>query len=156
MTLITLARPTRTTPLTTHDLARIVRRIAVEPRPWRPLLADRLRQVWLPAPPGVRAWLATWPADAPGADPGDDATVRARARGGASPPDPARVRDGAGAAAFAVVHGTLLETRSDVVLGVWTTTLAAPAVRVVEPGVIHELRNDGTRPAFTIHAQAVA
>jgi hypothetical protein len=134
MTLITLTRPTRATPpLTTHDLARIVRRIAVEPRSWRPLLTDRPRQVRLPAPPGVRAWLATWPAGDPGARPGG----------------------GAGAAAFAVVHGTLLETRSDAVLGVWTTTLAAPAVRVVEPGVIHELRTDGTRAAFTIHAQAL-
>ncbi len=134
MTLLAVAHPSRTAPLSTHDLARIVRRVAGEPQIWRPPLLARSGRtsVPLPASPGVDAWLVVWPGHQAGQDPG----------AGAAP------------AAFAVVHGTLTETRWDDVLGVWATTLKAPAVRVVEAGVIHRLHNEQTRPAVTIHAQA--
>ncbi|GAB3679792.1 cysteine dioxygenase [Angustibacter aerolatus] len=120
---------------TTHDLALLVRRIASEPRLWRPHVRfTAAERFWtrLGSPQGVDVWLLTW-----------------------LPSQQTDLHDhGDSSAAFAVVQGALTEVRADEVLGVWSTRLDAPAVRVVEPGVVHDVRNDLTAPAVSIHAYA--
>ncbi len=134
MTLIATPRPAAQQELTTHDLALVVRRIASQPRLWRPKIAFTQDGYGtrLPAPAGADVWLLTW-LPSQGTDLHDH---------------------GEAAAAFAVVEGALTEVRADDVLGVWSTTLQAPAVRVVEPGTVHDVRNDLSRPAVSIHAYA--
>lgn len=132
-----IERPDHTTSsptiLGTHDLAVLVRRIASHPRSWRPLVRfTAVDRYWvrLDAPDGVDVWLLTWL--------------------------PSQVTDlhdhGDSAAAFVVVDGGLTEVRADPVLGTWSTTLHAPAVRVIEPGLVHDVRNDLLTPAVSIHA----
>lgn len=134
MTLVATSRPASQQQLTAHDLAVVVRRVASQPQLWRPRIRFTQERYWarLPAPAGVDVWLLTW-LPSQGTDLHDH---------------------GDAAAAFAVVEGALTEVRSDDVLGVWTTTLQAPAVRVLEPGIVHDVRNDLTRPAVSIHAYA--
>ncbi|HEX8496382.1 MAG TPA: hypothetical protein VF661_04230 [Actinomycetales bacterium] len=119
-------------PLTTADLAVVVRRVAGEPRLWRPAVRVDGSATWtrLSGPAGVQVWMRTW--------------LRAQGTG---------LHDHAEAAsAFAVVLGTVVETRVDPVLGTWSTPLDAPAVRVLVPGTVHDVRNDAAAPAVTIHA----
>jgi hypothetical protein len=137
MTLIA-TRPTRTAPdgqrlLTTHELALVVRRVASEPSRWRPhVRRSAEHEITLSGPAGVQVVLRNW-----------------------LPSQAAPLQDdGESASAFAVVEGALTEVRDDDVLGVWSTPLQAPAVRVVERGVVYALRNDLTRPAVSIHAYA--
>jgi mannose-6-phosphate isomerase-like protein (cupin superfamily) len=128
------ALPGSTRRWTAYDLDRVVRRIASEPAIWKPRVgftADRFR-TRLKAPEGVDVWLLTWL-------PGQGTDLHDH---------------GDCASAFAVVQGALTEVRADEVLGVWSTTLDAPAVRLVEPGVVHDVRNDQRNPAVTIHAYA--
>jgi hypothetical protein len=132
MTLTASPRPTRTSEWTTHELALVVRRVASQPQLWRPKVRFTAERFWtrLPGPDGVDVWLLTW-----------------------LPSQATDLHDhGDSAAAFAVVQGALTEVRADDVLGVWSTTLHAPAVRVVEPGIVHDVRNDLVKPAVSIHA----
>ena len=140
MTLIA-TRPTTTTPdgrwlLTTHELGLVVRRVASEPQRWRPHVrrSSGAIDLELSGPAGVEVRLRTW-LPAQREDLHDD---------------------GDALSAYAVVEGTLTEVRDDDVLGSWATVLQAPAVRVVERGVVYGLRNDHSRPAVTIHAFAPA
>lgn len=134
-TTIPLRRKTDAAPvLSTSDLALVVRRVAGNPRLWRAAIGPRGTHdrpwVRLDAPPGVDLRLATW-----------------------LPSQATDLHDHAHAAcAFAVVQGAVTELRADAVLGSWTTELAAPAVRVVEPGIVHQLRNDAGALAVTLHA----
>ena len=125
------AWPATTT--TTHDLSLLVRRIAAEPRRWRPAVRfGTTDRYWarLDGPEGVDVWLLTW-----------------------LPSQSTDLHDhGDSSAAFAVVQGALTEVRADPVLGVWSTPLSAPAVRTVEPGVVHDVRADLGVPAVSIHA----
>ncbi len=139
MTLIA-TRPTTTVDgrrlLTTHELALVVRRVASEPRRWRPHVRHTLdaHEIQLSGPVGVEVWLRNW-----------------------LPSQRDELHDdGDALSAFAVVDGALTEVRDDDVLGTWATPLQAPAVRVVERGVVYALRNDQARPAVTIHAYAPA
>ena len=54
--------------------------------------------------------------------------------------------------AVLVVDGGLTEVRADPVLGSWSTTLHAPAVRIVEPDLVHDVHKDLLIPAVSIHA----
>jgi hypothetical protein len=142
MTLIASPRPTADRaserpgvdrPVSTYDLALVVRRVASEPRRWRPNVrfAPDGYQQQLAGPRGTQVWLRTWlPSQRSGLH-----------------------DDGGAASAFAVVEGALTEVRVDDVLGTWSTTLQAPAVRVVEPGVVLDLRGH-LKPAVTIHVYA--
>lgn len=136
MTLIA-SRPTTTDDgrrlLTTHELALVVRRVASEPRRWRPHVSRAVdaHEVQLSGPVGVEVWLRNW-----------------------LPAQQQALHDDGALAAFAVVEGTLTEVRDDDVLGSWATVLQAPAVRVAERGLLYGLRNDHGRPAVTIHAYA--
>ena len=129
------AAPSPAAPSTrnTADLALVVRRIAAEPRRWRPAVRfGKTERYWtrLPGPRGVDVWLLTW-----------------------LPSQATDLHDhGDSAAAFVIVQGALSEVRFDPVLGVWSTPLAAPAVRTVEPGVVHDVRADLGVPAVSIHA----
>jgi hypothetical protein len=131
---MTTTIPTRTpAALGTHDLSLVVRRIAANPRLWKPAVRfGATERYWtrLNGPEGVDVWLLTW-LPSQGTDLHDH---------------------GDSAAAFAVVGGSLTEVRADPTLGVWSTTVRAPAVRVVEPGVVHDVRNDHSAPAVSIHA----
>jgi hypothetical protein len=141
MTLIATPR-TPSSPYTVHDLATVVRRVASVPQLWRPKvqLATDHSAVRLPGPDGVDVRLLTWlPTARPGSSDGGRCVVDLHAHDDAS-------------AAFAVVEGVLTEVRDDDVLGRWTTLLQAPAVRVVERGIVHSLRNEQTRVAVSIHA----
>ena len=128
----TSAAPSTANP-STADLALVVRRIAADPRRWRPAVRfGKQERYWarLPGPQGVDVWLLTW-----------------------LPSQATDLHDhGDSAAAFVVVQGALSEVRFDPVLGVWSTPLAAPAVRTVEPGVVHDVRADLGVPAVSIHA----
>ncbi len=130
----TLHAPTHTQPhLGTHELSLVVRRIAGDPPRWRPAVRfGTAVRYWtrLDGPDGVDVWLLTW-LPSQGTDLHDH---------------------GDSAAAFAVVQGTLTEVRADPAIGTWSTAVSAPAVRVVEPGVVHDVRNDHRAPAVSIHA----
>jgi hypothetical protein len=126
-------RSNSTRSFTTAELALVVRRIAADPHRWRPAVRfAETERYWtrLPGPQGVDVWLLTW-LPAQGTDLHDH---------------------GDSAAAFVVVQGALSEVRADPVLGVWSTPLRAPAVRTVEPGVVHDVRADLGVPAVSIHA----
>jgi mannose-6-phosphate isomerase-like protein (cupin superfamily) len=129
----TTVAPRTAAALGTHDLSLVVRRIAANPRLWKPAVRfGATDRYWtrLDGPEGVDVWLLTW-LPSQGTDLHDH---------------------GDSAAAFAVVEGSLTEVRADPTLGVWSTTVRAPAVRVVEPGVVHDVRNDHSAPAVSIHA----
>jgi hypothetical protein len=72
----------------------------------------------VPGPKGIDVWLRTW---LPGQHTG-------------------LVDLGSCATAFAVVQGALDDVRADEVLGTWRTRLATQSVRIIEPGVVHDLR----------------
>jgi Cysteine dioxygenase type I len=125
--------PSTSRSLGTHELSLLVRRIAGDPRRWRPAVRfGAAERYWtrLDGPEGVDVWLLTW-LPSQGTDLHDH---------------------GDSAAAFVLVQGALSEVRADPVLGVWSTPLRAPAVRTVEPGVVHDVRADLGVPAVSIHA----
>lgn len=127
--------PAPTRSLTTADLAVVVRRIAGSPRLWRPAVKvdGSNTWTWLSGPSGVQVWMRTW--------------LRSQGTG---------LHDhGDAASAFAVVMGTVAETRVDPVLGTWSTTLDAPAVRVLVPMTVHDVQNQAAAIAVTIHAYAL-
>jgi hypothetical protein len=105
----------------TYLLAQAVRRVAVTPRLWRPAIRFQTEgpfAVRVPGPKGIDVWLRTW---LPGQHTG-------------------LVDLGSCATAFAVVQGALDDVRADEVLGTWRTRLATQSVRIIEPGVVHDLR----------------
>jgi hypothetical protein len=105
----------------TYLLAQAVRRVAVTPRLWRPAIRFETQgpfAVRVPGPKGVDVWLRTW---LPGQHTG-------------------LVDLGSCATAFAVVQGALDDVRADEVLGTWRTRLPTQSVRIIEPGVVHDLR----------------
>ena len=129
-------RPDRTasdsTILSTYDLAALVRRLASRPRSWRPLVRFTVaKRYWvrLDGPEGVDVWLLTW-----------------------LPSQVTDLHDDGDSAAAFVVEGGLTEVWADPLLGTWSTTLHAPAVRIVEPGLVHDVRNGLLTPALSIHA----
>jgi len=110
----------------------LARRLASRPRSWRSLVrftAATRYWVRLDGPLGVDIWLLTWlPSQVTDLHAHSDSAV-----------------------AF-VVEGGLTEVRADPLLGTWSTTLHASAVRIVEPGLVHDVRNDLLTPAVSIHA----
>lgn len=117
----------------TYQLAQAVRRVAVTPRLWRPAIrfdAQAPVAVRVPGPKGVDVWLRTW---LPGQHTG-------------------LIDLGTCATAFAVVQGSVDDVRADEVLGTWLTHLTTPSVRIIEPGVVHDLRGGLDGHAVTIHA----
>jgi quercetin dioxygenase-like cupin family protein len=58
---------------------------------------------------------------------------------------------GDSAGAIAVVRGELTEHTPRTAGGVRTQRLAAGSVRAFEPGHVHDVVNDGTRPAMSTH-----
>ncbi len=122
-----------------HDttaLAALVREVAAQPDLWRPHVRfGTAGRYWtrLESPDGVDVWLLTW-LPSQGTDLHDH---------------------GDSSAAFAVVRGALTEVRTDERGGaaaLRSAVVRAPAVRVVEPGVVHDVRNDLVEPAVSIHA----
>ena len=116
----------------TYLLAQAVRRVAVTPRLWRPAIRFETRApyaVRVPGPKGVDVWLRTW---LPGQRTG-------------------LVDLGGCATAFAVVQGSLDDVRADEVLGTWFTRLPAQSVRIIEPGVVHDLRGGPEGHTVSIH-----
>lgn len=116
----------------TYLLAQAVRRVAVTPRLWRAAIrfqTDEPFAVRVPGPKGVDVWLRTW---LPGQHLG-------------------LVDLGACATAFAVVQGALDDVRADEVLGTWRTHLPTQSVRIIEPGVVHDLRG-AEGQTVSIHA----
>jgi Cysteine dioxygenase type I len=115
------------------DLERLVLCIAAQPWLWRPAVRFGIADCYrtrLAAPEGVDVWLLTW-----------------------LPSQSTDLHDhGSSSAAFAVVEGALTEVRADPVRGLSSVTLSAPGVRLVEPGVVHDVRNDLLKPAVSIHA----
>jgi hypothetical protein len=117
----------------TYLLAQAVRRVAVTPRLWRPAIrfeASGPYAVRIPGPKGVDVWLRTW---LPGQRTG-------------------LVDLGSCATAFAVVQGSLDDVRADDVLGTWVTRLPFQSVRIIEPGVVHDLRGGLEGHTVSIHA----
>jgi hypothetical protein len=117
----------------TYELAQAVRRVAVTPRLWRPAIrfeASGPYAVRLPGPKGVDVWLRTW---LPGQRTG-------------------LVDLGSCATAFAVVQGSLDDIRADEVIGTWVTRLPFQSVRIIEPGVVHDLRGGPEGHTVSIHA----
>lgn len=117
----------------TYLLAQAVRRVAVTPRLWRPAIRFEAQSpcaVRIPGPKGVDVWLRTW---LPGQHTG-------------------LVDLGACATAFAVVQGALDDVRADDVLGTWLTHLPTQSVRIIEPGVVHDLRGGVEGHTVSIHA----
>ncbi|HET8614142.1 MAG TPA: hypothetical protein VFL94_01370 [Actinomycetales bacterium] len=117
----------------TYQLAQAVRRVAVTPRLWRPAIRFESQgpyAVRVPGPKGVDVWLRTW---LPGQHTG-------------------LVDLGSCATAFAVVQGSLHDIRADEVLGTWVTHLPTQSVRIIEPGVVHDLRGGLDGHTVTIHA----
>jgi hypothetical protein len=116
----------------TYLLAQAVRRVAVTPRLWRPAIRFEARgpyAVRVPGPKGVDVWLRTW---LPGQRTG-------------------LIDLGSCATAFAVVQGSLDDVRADEVLGTWITRLPAQSVRIIEPGVVHDLRGGPEGHTVSIH-----
>jgi hypothetical protein len=126
-------RPVERTDLgETYLLAQAVRRVAVTPRLWRAAIrfqTDEPFAVRIPGPKGVDVWLRTW---LPGQHLG-------------------LVDLGACATAFAIVQGALDDVRADEVLGTWLTHLPTQSVRIIEPGVVHDLRG-AEGQTVSIHA----
>lgn len=116
----------------TYLLAQAVRRVAVTPRLWRPAIrfqSDEPFAVRVPGPKGVDVWLRTW---LPGQRTG-------------------LIDLGSCATAFAVVQGALDDVRADEVLGAWLTHLPTQSVRIIEAGVVHDLRG-ADRHTVSLHA----
>jgi hypothetical protein len=117
----------------TYLLAQAVRRVAVTPRLWRAAIHFETQgpyAVRVPGPKGVDVWLRTW---LPGQHTG-------------------LVDLGACSTAFAVVQGSLDDVRADEVLGTWMTRLPTQSVRIIEPGVVHDLRGGPQGHTVSIHA----
>jgi hypothetical protein len=127
-------RPAPTDPPSsdTVDLAVLVRSLAAQRALWVPKLKFTESRYWtrLPAPAGVDVWLLTW-----------------------LPEQGTELHDhGESSAAFTVVAGILTELRADHQGRVSTVELGIGGVRTVEPGIVHDVNNNGELPAVSIHA----
>lgn len=118
------------------DLARLVADLAATPALWRPAVRfDGRERCWtrLDAPPGVDVWVLTW-LTFQGTDLHDH---------------------GRSAAAFTVVQGALHEIRPDA--GRLRPRKFVPGVvATVQPGQVHDVRNELAAPAVSIHAYSPA
>jgi mannose-6-phosphate isomerase-like protein (cupin superfamily) len=115
------------------DLLNLVRAVGDDVGLWRPVVRFGLAErYWrrLDVHPDVDVWLLTW--------------LRAQSTD---------LHDhGESSAAFVVLEGALTEVRADRETGLSATTLTAPRARLVEAGVVHDVRNDEDTPAVSIHA----
>jgi predicted metal-dependent enzyme (double-stranded beta helix superfamily) len=128
---------------TTIALAHAARRLAYRPAAWRHAVrfsseSRTYTRIPLPAEDGYEAWLLAW---LPGQSTG--------------------LHDHAGSSgAFVVVDGTLHEDTAEQDLDGRTTlrgrTLAAGDLRGFGPDHVHEVRNDSSEPAVSIHVYAPA
>jgi mannose-6-phosphate isomerase-like protein (cupin superfamily) len=121
-------------PLSGPDLATLVADFADRVDSWHPHVRFGVDERWwtrLRGDDTVDVWLLTWVSDT-GTDLHDH---------------------GKSAGAFVVVSGALEEVRPtghrD---GLVATTLHAGHVRVIEPGVVHDVRSPRREPAISIHA----
>jgi hypothetical protein len=121
-------------PLCAQDLATLVSDLADRPHVWRPQVRFGSDERWwtrLRGDDTVDIWLLTWVTDT-GTDLHDH---------------------GSSAGAFTVVAGTLEEVRPEGPNGALVvTSLAAGDVRVVERGVVHDVRSPSDLPAISLHA----
>lgn len=128
------------------DLARIARRIAADPARWRPLVRFDADERWytrLAVTDDHEVWLLSW---LPGQRTG--------------------IHDhGGSAGAFAVAQGVLREDTVDGLPGgdpagrrvaVSSAYHEAGAVRPFDSRHVHEIVNDGTMPAVSVHVYAPA
>jgi predicted metal-dependent enzyme (double-stranded beta helix superfamily) len=121
--------------LTRDELSMVVSRIAADQSLWRPLVRHNPARRWygrLHLSPTLEVWLLGWEC-------GQD--TRLHDHGGSS-------------GAFSVVDGTLGEEYGHVErwTGVRRRTHAAGKTRSFGPGYVHNLGNDGTVQATSIHA----
>jgi hypothetical protein len=115
------------------DLARLVADVAATPALWRPAVRfDGRERCWtrLDAPPGVDVWVLTW-LTFQGTDLHDH---------------------GRSGAAFTVVQGALHEIRPDAAGRLRPRKFVPGVVATVEPGQVHDVRNELAAPAVSIHA----
>jgi hypothetical protein len=139
------AAPQHAPALGPAHLARVARAVAASPALWQPLVRFTPGRRWYcrvglagaasPADPGYELWLLTW---LPGQRTG--------------------FHDHGGAAgAFAVASGILTE-RAGQAGGhaVRARRLGAGAVRAFGPDHLHDVGNEGTVPAVSVHAYAPA
>lgn len=114
-------------------LVEIVTAAAARPELWRPHVRFSERdRCWsrLEGPSDVDLWLLTW--------------TRSQYTD---------LHDhGRASAALTVVQGTLTEVRPDGGGGLHGDAVSVGGVRTVDPGHIHDIRNDGDEPAVSIHA----
>jgi mannose-6-phosphate isomerase-like protein (cupin superfamily) len=126
-----LLTPTTQNRLTTR-LTELVTAAAARPDLWRPLVRFSERdRCWsrLEGPGDVDLWLLTW--------------TRSQSTD---------LHDhGRSTAALTVVQGTVTEVRPDGHGGLRADTLGVGGLRTVDPGHIHDIRNDGDEPAVSIH-----
>lgn len=119
--------------LSTQSLQDLVLEIAAQPNRWEHAVRfDRAERHWarLAAPAGVDIWLLTW--------------LRSQSTD---------LHDhGDSAAAFTVVRGAVTEIRPDTSGRLLPRTFSAGLVQQVEPGTIHDVRNERATPAVSIHA----
>ena len=124
------------TALQTPAIARLVEIVSAAaacPELWRPHVHFSERdRCWsrLEGPSDVDLWLLTW--------------TRSQST---------ELHDhGRASAALTVVQGTLTEVRPDGRGGLHGDAVSVGGVRTVDPGHIHDVRNDGDEPAVSIHA----
>jgi hypothetical protein len=117
------------------DLSTLLAAVAQDPARWQPHVRfDAGHRHWarLDAPPGIDLWLLTW-----------------------LPEQATDLHDhGDAAAAIAVVWGRLSEIRPDLQGRLTSRTLVPGATYDVPAGVIHDVLNQDTGPAVSLHAYA--
>jgi Cysteine dioxygenase type I len=125
---------TESRPLSAQQLATLVADYADHPSDWLPQVRFDADERWwtqLRGDDTVDVWLLTWVTDT-GTDLHDH---------------------GGSAGAFTVVTGALEEVRPEGPNGeLLATTLRTGDVRVIEAGVVHDVRSPSLAPAISIHA----
>jgi mannose-6-phosphate isomerase-like protein (cupin superfamily) len=126
------AAPTTDGP-TEVDLTRLVADVAARPALWRHAVRfDGTERCWtrIDAPQGVDLWVLTWLTFQ-----GTDLHDHGRSR-----------------AAFTVVRGALHEIRPDALGRLRPRKFTPGVVATIEPGEVHDVRNELAEPAVSIHA----
>ncbi|MBC9958389.1 hypothetical protein [Yimella sp. cx-51] len=128
---MSIATPFRT--LTDTDLADIVRRVAADRAAWEPHVrhtGDERHWAKIEVPEGIDVWVISWQTFQ---------STDLHSHGDAT-------------AAFAAVQGTITEIQVDDDGRLLPRKFSPGIVQVVQPGVIHDVRNEIVEPAVTIHA----